>query len=186
MLTRIDDANEVARVRVGTALGEFVVEATSRGLRAVTPVGRGPLGAVTENGGHASDAASRTAQAAAEFLSRYADGEHVRYDGAIEVPATLFQLAVWEHLRGIPFGRTVSYGEIATALGMPGEARTVGAAIGANPLCILVPCHRVLAADGSLRGFAWGLELKRRLLAHEGSGALSLFAESKPCTIPSD
>ena len=66
---------------------------------------------------------------------------------------------------------------IASAVGKPGEAREIGQAIAANPACILIPCHRVIGADRSLRGFAWGLDLKRRLLAHEGSAALSLFAE---------
>lgn len=180
-MTRVGMANEVARVRVSTPLGGFVVEASGRGLRAVTPVADGggargdeaPLAA-------APDDASRNARAAAEVLRRYAGGGRARYDGALDVAATPFHLAVWERLRAIPFGRTTSYGEIAAALGLPGEARAVGAAIGANPICILVPCHRVLAADGSLRGFAWGLELKRRLLAHEGSAALSLFAAASP------
>ena len=172
-MTRFEMANEVARVRVSTPLGGFVIEASERGLRAVTPdagegAGRGD--------GTATGAASENAHAAAEILRRYAEGERVRYDGTLDVAATRFHLAVWERLRAIPFGRTASYGEIAAALGMPGEARAVGAAIGANPACVLVPCHRVVAADGSLRGFAWGLELKRRLLAHEGSAAPSLFA----------
>lgn len=168
--------HEVERVRVSTPLGGFVVEATERGLRGVTPIAgdRAP-----DAVGATSDAASRNAHAAAEILGRYAAGERVRYDGALDVAATPFHLAVWDRLRAIPYGRTASYGEIAAALGMPGEARAVGAAIGANPACVLVPCHRVVAADGSLRGFAWGLELKRRLLAHEGSAALSLFAESR-------
>jgi O-6-methylguanine DNA methyltransferase len=74
----------------------------------------------------------------------------------------------------------MTYGAIAAALDMPGEARAVGAAVGANPLCVLVPCHRVVGADGSLRGFAWGLDLKRRLLAHEGSAAMELFAGAAP------
>lgn len=173
MKTGFGSGHEVARVRLSTPLGVFLVEATERGLRAVMPVA---ADAVPHGVDAAPGDASRNAHAAAEFLRRYAGGERARYDGALDVAATPFHLAVWERLRAIPFGRTASYGEIATALGMPGEARAVGAAIGANPACVLVPCHRVVAADGSLRGFAWGLELKRRLLAHEGSAALSLFA----------
>jgi O-6-methylguanine DNA methyltransferase len=98
----------------------------------------------------------------------------------LDLPAPDFHLAVWERLRAIRFGATTTYGGIAEALGMPGEARAVGGAVAANPICVLVPCHRVVGADGSLRGFAWGLDLKRRLLAHEGSGALSLFADRAP------
>jgi methylated-DNA-[protein]-cysteine S-methyltransferase len=172
-MTRFEMANKVARVRVSTPLGGFVIEASGRGLRAVTPDAGEGVGRGDET---ATGAASENAHAAAEILRRYAEGERVRYDGALDVAATPFHLAVWDRLRAIPFGRTVSYGEIAAALGIPGEARAVGAGVGANPNCILVPCHRVLAADGSLRGFAWGLDLKRRLLAHEGSAALSLFS----------
>lgn len=183
MTTRVEAANEVVHVRVSTTLGEFMVEATDRGLRAVTPVAadeRALREADSENEGRPPEPgnASRNAHAAAETLGRYAQGERARYDGPLDVAATPLHLAVWERVRAIPFGGTASYGELATAVGMPGKARTVGAAIGANPICILVPCHRVLAADGSLRGFAWGQEFKRRLLAHEESAALSLFAEA--------
>lgn len=183
MRTRDESANEVARVRVFTALGGFLIEATDCGLRAVTPIAterveRGAADDAMKGPTPAGNDAPRHAQAAADALRRYAEGEEVRYDGTLDVAALAFHLAVWERLRAIPFGATTTYGEIATALGLPGEARAIGAAVGANPVCILVPCHRVVAADGSLRGFAWGLDLKRRLLAHEGSGALSLFADA--------
>jgi methylated-DNA-[protein]-cysteine S-methyltransferase len=166
------NGKEMARVRVATGLGVFEVIATSRGLRAVRPLApaaEAPPPAPAEDGaGHA--------QAGAEFLRRYAAGEPASYEGPLDLPAPAFQLAVWERLRAIPHGTTTTYGALADDLGMPGEARAVGTAIAANPLCIVVPCHRVVAADGSLRGFAWGLDLKRRLLAHEGCGALPLFA----------
>jgi len=164
-----------ARVRVSTALGEFVVDASAKGLRAVTPVQAG----APDVGGGPQDAAALThARAAADALRRYAEGEPVRYQGPFDIGAAALHRAVWERLRAIPFGATASYGTIAAELGMPGEARAIGAAVGANPVCILVPCHRVVAADGSLRGYAWGLDLKRRLLAHEGSAALPLFADA--------
>ena len=168
--------DNVARIRVSTTLGEFVIEATARGLRTVTPLApRSQTGATSAA---AADApALAHARAAAEVLHRYAAGEPVCFEGPFDLAAPAFQLAVWKHLRTIPFGKTATYGEIATAVGQRGEARVIGAAVGANPVCILIPCHRVVGADGSLRGFAWGLDLKRRLLAHEGSGALSLFEE---------
>ena len=82
---------------------------------------------------------------------------------------THFQQAVWGQLRLVPAGQTTTYGALAADLGYgPASARAVGAAVGRNPLAILVPCHRVLGADGSLTGFAWGLERKAQLLAHEG------------------
>jgi len=180
MKTRDEVSNEVTRVRVNTALGGFVVEATDRGLRAVTPVAlsRGHGAGAIPTSTRGSSPALRHAEAAADALRRYAQGEHVRYGGPLDVAAPAVHLAVWGHLRSIAFGETTTYGAIASALGLPGEARAVGVAVGANPACVLVPCHRVVGADGSLRGFAWGLDLKRRLLAHEGSGALSLFADA--------
>jgi methylated-DNA-[protein]-cysteine S-methyltransferase len=164
---------ETARAQVRTALGDFAIVASASGLRSVTPLAPG---AARESEATGEATADGHVRAAAAALSRYAAGERVRYDGALDVAGTDFERAVWERLRAIPFGATASYGEIAAAMGVPGEARAVGAAIAANPVCILVPCHRVVGADGSLRGFAWGLDLKRRLLAHEGTGALSLFA----------
>ncbi|HEY0513475.1 MAG TPA: MGMT family protein, partial [Thermoanaerobaculia bacterium] len=81
---------------------------------------------------------------------------------------TPFERSVWDELRRIPFGETRSYGEIAQAIGRPGAARAVGRANGANPIPIVVPCHRVIGSDGSLTGFGGGLEAKSRLLEIEG------------------
>ncbi len=83
---------------------------------------------------------------------------------------TAFQKAVWHRLRRIPFGQTLSYGQVAQAIGSPGAARGVGQACGANPLPIFIPCHRVLAASGRIGGFSAGLAKKQWLLAHEGWG----------------
>ena len=83
---------------------------------------------------------------------------------------TVFQRSVWEALRAIPYGQTLSYGALAARVGKPGAARAVGSALGENPLCIVVPCHRVLAAGGKLGGFSAGLDWKRRLLRLEGIG----------------
>jgi methylated-DNA-[protein]-cysteine S-methyltransferase len=92
--------------------------------------------------------------------------------GAIPIAfrgGTPFQHRVWEELRTIPRGKTVTYGELAARLGMPGAARAVGAAVARNPISIVVPCHRVVGADGSLTGYAGGVERKRTLLAIEGA-----------------
>ncbi|KXU36212.1 hypothetical protein AXK11_04635 [Cephaloticoccus primus] len=80
---------------------------------------------------------------------------------------TAFQQKVWRALSEIPFGETTSYGALAAQLGQPRAARAVGSANGANPICLIVPCHRVIAADGSPGGFAYGLAIKQALLAHE-------------------
>ena len=86
----------------------------------------------------------------------------------LDLAGTAFQKSVWHALRKIPVGRTKSYGEIAEAIGRPKAVRAVGGACGANPVPVLVPCHRVLAANGKIGGFSGGLERKRRLLAREG------------------
>jgi AraC family transcriptional regulator of adaptative response/methylated-DNA-[protein]-cysteine methyltransferase len=85
----------------------------------------------------------------------------------IDVQGTAFQEAVWAQLRAIPPGETRSYGEIAARLGKPGASRAVGQANGANPVAVLTPCHRVVAADGSLGGYAYGMDIKRALLKRE-------------------
>ena len=100
-------------------------------------------------------------------VEEYCAGERTEF--AIERAAhgTDFQRAVWEALMDIPYGETRSYGEIAKAIGQPEAARGVGAANAANPIALIVPCHRVIGADGSLTGYGGGLPLKRALLAHE-------------------
>jgi len=86
----------------------------------------------------------------------------------LDVKGTAFQQRVWEELRRIPYGETRSYGELAAALGNPKASRAVGGANGANHVAVLIPCHRVIAADGSLGGYAYGLEIKAELLRREG------------------
>jgi methylated-DNA-[protein]-cysteine S-methyltransferase len=80
-------------------------------------------------------------------------------------------MRVWNELRKIPYGHTVSYGDIARSIGQPGAARAVGAANGANPIPIMIPCHRAVGADGSLTGYGGGMERKQRLLALEAGQA---------------
>ncbi|HEX7624344.1 MAG TPA: methylated-DNA--[protein]-cysteine S-methyltransferase [Anaeromyxobacteraceae bacterium] len=94
-------------------------------------------------------------------------GERTQFDLPLRPRGTPFQLAVWEALREIPFGETRSYGQIADGLGQPKAVRAVGAANGRNPIGIIVPCHRVIGADGSLVGYGGGMERKRWLLGHE-------------------
>ena len=100
------------------------------------------------------------------------DGEQSDEDRALAATGTPFQLRVWTALLGIPYGTTVSYGEVARRLGLPpGASRAVGLANGANPIAIVVPCHRVIGADGRLTGYGGGLDRKRFLLDLE-QGAL--------------
>ena len=92
----------------------------------------------------------------------------------LDVQATAFQRRVWQALCDIPFGETRSYGQLAKAIGKPSATRAVGAANGCNPIAIVVPCHRVIGADGSLTGFGGGLERKRFLLSLEQGGEFRL------------
>jgi methylated-DNA-[protein]-cysteine S-methyltransferase len=101
-------------------------------------------------------------------LGEYFAGERQDFDLRLAPEGTPFERSVWDELQKIPFGETRSYGEIAQAIGRPGAARAVGRANGANPIPIVVPCHRVIGSDGSLTGFGGGLEAKSRLLEIEG------------------
>lgn len=108
-------------------------------------------------------------QRAEEELRRYFAGEPVAFDLPLDLDSgTAFQQAVWRALLQIPRGSTTSYGAISARLGQPSAVRAVGGAVGRNPLSIIVPCHRVLGADGSLTGYAGGLERKVALLQLEG------------------
>ena len=107
---------------------------------------------------------------AARQLDAYFAGDLVAFDLPLELHGTGFQQQCWRALASIPYGQTVSYGEQARRLGLgPDAARAVGAANGRNPLPIVLPCHRVIGADGSLTGFGGGLPTKRFLLEHEGA-----------------
>jgi len=111
-------------------------------------------------------------RAAALQLLEYLEGKRADFDLALDLRGTPFQLAVWAALRAIPFGETRSYADVARAVGRPAAVRAVGAANGANPVAIVVPCHRVIASGGGLGGYGGGLELKARLLAMERSRAV--------------
>lgn len=104
---------------------------------------------------------------AVDQLEAYFCGTATRFDLPLDLAGTDFQLRTWRALRGIPYGQTRTYGQIAKALGQPGAARAVGLANNQNPVPIVVPCHRVIGADGSLTGYAGGLARKRRLLEFE-------------------
>jgi O-6-methylguanine DNA methyltransferase len=106
-------------------------------------------------------------QSAAKQLTEYLAGKRRDFELALDLRGTEFQLAVWRALCAIPYGETISYGEQARRVGQPNAPRAVGAANGANPIAIIVPCHRVVAADGKLGGYGGGLPLKKRLLALE-------------------
>jgi methylated-DNA-[protein]-cysteine S-methyltransferase len=107
---------------------------------------------------------------AQQQLGEYFAGERTEFELATTIAGDEFQRRVWELIDRIPYGQTTTYGEMAQGLGGPAQAREVGAAVGRNPLSIVVPCHRVVGKDGRLTGYAGGLERKRFLLELEGAG----------------
>ncbi len=108
-------------------------------------------------------------RAATEQLEQYFAGERRRFDLRLAMEGTVFQKRAWEVLLTIPYGEAWSYGQVAEALGSPGSARAVGRANATNPLPLVVPCHRVVGADGTLTGFGGGLSAKQWLLRFEGA-----------------
>ncbi|MFF4346984.1 methylated-DNA--[protein]-cysteine S-methyltransferase [Streptomyces sp. NPDC001530] len=109
---------------------------------------------------------------AIEQLRAYFAGELKEFTLELRMDGTSFQRSVWEQLRKIPYGEIRSYGELAEVLGNPGASRAVGLANGKNPIGIIVPCHRVVGANGSLTGYGGGLDRKKRLLDFESGAAL--------------
>jgi methylated-DNA-[protein]-cysteine S-methyltransferase len=156
----------VAQARIDTPLGTMTAGATDRGLAGLWFDGQahhpGPLGAPV-------DPQHPLLLAAARALAAYFDGSPAPLDGvALDLHGTSFQQAVWQALLALPRGTTSTYGAIAVAAGSPAAVRAAGAAIGRNPVSILVPCHRVLGRDGALTGYAGGLAIKQDLLRREG------------------
>jgi methylated-DNA-[protein]-cysteine S-methyltransferase len=146
-------------------LGDLLLAGDDDALRVVSfPRGKGRR---RPEPGWSEDA--RPFRAAARQLDEYIAGRRERFELPLAPAGTEFQLAVWQALRRIPYGRTWSYAELAKRIGRPRATRAVGAANGANPLPIVVPCHRVIGADGSLTGFGGGLPAKKLLLELEGA-----------------
>ena len=107
-------------------------------------------------------------------LQAYFHGELKEFDLPLNLEGSTFQLRVWQSLRAIPFGETISYGELAQRIGQPKAARAVGLANSLNPIPIIVPCHRVIGSNGNLTGYGGGIRIKEKLLSFE-SGQLRLL-----------
>jgi methylated-DNA-[protein]-cysteine S-methyltransferase len=155
------------------ALGGLLVGV--RGERVVTiAFAEGPVDSQTEASEQASPAAERLLAACTEQLEEYLIGRRTVFNLPFSPEGTPFQQKVWAVLQQVPYGKTISYRDLAKAIGQPTAFRAVAGACGKNPLVICVPCHRVIAADGSLGGFSGGLWRKKQLLGWEGI-ALGLF-----------
>ena len=156
------------RVRIATRDGKFLAEYSAKGLARLHFPGVVPTNAQAAPGRAA--AVIRTWHSITKAaLKTVLAGRRPRTFPPLDLTAgTPFQQIIWRALQEIPVRQTRSYGEIARAIGKPKGVRAVGGACGANPIPVLVPCHRVLAANGKLGGFSGGLDWKRRLLAREG------------------
>jgi methylated-DNA-[protein]-cysteine S-methyltransferase len=108
-------------------------------------------------------------------LKEYFGRQRKKFDLPLEIFGTEFQKKVWNELRKIPYGETISYGELANRMGDKNLMRAVAAANGANPISIIIPCHRVIGTNGSLTGYGGGLDVKQKLLELEGSWTINLF-----------
>ena len=160
----------VATARAETPLGPVTLAATARGLAGLWFDAQkhhpGPLAPATGDAAARARADAVLAEARRQLADWFA-GIRPGFDLPLDAAGTPFQQAVWRALSALPPGRTCSYGELAAAAGHPGAVRAVAAAIGRNPLSLVVPCHRVVGRDGALTGYAGGLDRKRALLVLE-------------------
>lgn len=154
----------IARTLLPSPLGTLTAAATAQGLALLWFDGP-DLDEVPE------DPSQRWLAMAADELARYWQDPSRPFRVALDLQGTGFQRAVWRALTEIPTGRTCSYLDIARRIGQPAAVRAVGAANGANPVAIVVPCHRVIGANGALTGYAAGVERKAALLRHEAPQA---------------
>jgi methylated-DNA-[protein]-cysteine S-methyltransferase len=174
----------VVRPRSGTTLTHYCHLPTPIGTLLLAGDDKGLRRISFQIGSHPAQPAQewrRTEEPFREAIAQlegYFAGELHRFDVAMAPEGTPFQREVWAALTGIPYGKTVSYGELARQVGRSTASRAVGAANGRNPIPIIIPCHRVIGADGSLTGFGGGLPIKRRLLELESGGRPALRASS--------
>ncbi len=143
---------------LSTPLGLLKITASQKGVRSVVFVEQA---SVSEP--------NKLTDAVADQLTHYFEGSLTQFDLPLEPQGTTFQQQVWQQLNAIDYGKVCSYRDIATAINNPKSVRAVGAANGKNPISIIVPCHRVIGANGALTGYAGGLERKAWLLRHEGA-----------------
>jgi methylated-DNA-[protein]-cysteine S-methyltransferase len=169
--------DSVYESRYASPLGELVLQAGTRGLRYVGfarpsmgRLARPDAAPVRRDSGTDSDRSQRALDQAERELAEYFAGVRRHFSVPLDLAGTEFQLAVWKSLLEIPYGEIITYRELAATAGRPRAIRAAGAANGANPISIIVPCHRVAGSDGSLTGYAGGLAAKRSLIEVERSG----------------
>src|SRR5438093_338318 len=162
---------EIVFVTVPTALGRLLVAATDRGVcRVMLGDSATKLEADLRGEFDAADVRedhSGKLEGYVEAILSYLEGTEPHLDLPLDIRATAFQRRVWQELRHIPFGETRTYAEVAKAIGQPQATRAVARACATNPAALVIPCHRVVRADGKVDGYRWGLERKKTLLEME-------------------
>lgn len=151
--------------RINSPIGVLYLVASSKGLRGIYWNRQAER---MVNQPDTSKPEEKMVDQASKQLSQYFSAKRKQFDLPLDLEGTAFQKKVWQQLQQIPFGSTLSYGDIARKIKNPRAVRAVGSANGKNPVCIIVPCHRVIASDGSIGGYSGGLDVKRKLLALEG------------------
>jgi methylated-DNA-[protein]-cysteine S-methyltransferase len=168
-------AEELAETVISTPLGKVQIVASARGLSRMEFAERIRT---LEGGGSATEAdraaARRHIERAATQIREYFEGRRKEFDLPLDLHGTTMQQRVWKRLLEVPFGQTLTYGELAKRAGSPKAARAAGAACGANPVWLVVPCHRIVGSTGNLQGYGGGLWRKKALLEHE-QGISPLF-----------
>jgi methylated-DNA-[protein]-cysteine S-methyltransferase len=159
--------NIAGSARMESPLGPLLLAADDTGLRSIDFVNGRPPGKRSAYPDPSSRANPALLREAIRQLAAYFAGELEIFDLPLAPEGTPFQLAVWRRLSDIPYGETISYGELARRLGNPKASRAVGLANGANPIPIVIPCHRVIGSNGKLTGYGGGLPIKEKLLALE-------------------
>jgi methylated-DNA-[protein]-cysteine S-methyltransferase len=155
--------NQTASIILETPIGPLGIEATAQGVHRIDFDPNGRMKANLSS----DPAAQKHLDRAVRQLSEYFAGRRDRFELTLDMNGTAHQQRVWKALLEIPFGGTLTYGQVAARLGKPGGARAVGRACATNPVPVVVPCHRVLGGDGALHGFGGGLWRKKALLALE-------------------
>jgi methylated-DNA-[protein]-cysteine S-methyltransferase len=165
--------NELSHTTIDSPIGDLLLVGDERGLHRLSMQGgRRPL-VIDSRWVRRDDAFDDVRRQVGEYF----DGARRSFDVPLQLAGNRFELLVWRALCQIPYGETVSYGQLAMQVGQPGAARAVGLANGRNPIALIVPCHRVIGADGTLTGYGGGLERKRFLLDLE-AGVLPLATGS--------
>jgi methylated-DNA-[protein]-cysteine S-methyltransferase len=172
------EQNALRQRQLETPIGTLTLVASTKGVRRIC------FAQLTESDEQFLDDVAVDAQhavlvSAAQQLEEYFSGSREKFDLPLDLVGTEFQIATWNALALIDYGTTATYGEQARSIGRPRAVRAVGGANRCNPVPVVLPCHRVIGANGALTGFAGGLDTKRWLLAHENSHAFGQEIQSK-------